>query len=311
MKRRDIVVIEKRNIITDLKFKDFLLVNICKSSSEDDALRNLLRWNDDFLHQVRERKLPQIQIRFPFKWQKLGSRLKQLGYYQGLYVIEKKLTRAYTLPKNIRKIHRAVQIKEQLLEQQFLHFQFNPLFFDDPKIFRYEEYLHDLRKRIENNEGVLYGLYHGKTIIGFIGLENDNSGVYINELFVEKKYRGTGFGKILMQAGFYYAVKAPHRKIWTTLASQNDRGLHFYKTCGFYELAQVYFMNLSAPPAPLSGGALDSDLVRQRALPPFNARWRCLSKNCSNFGSGSSNFVQKFHWRLASSSSKIRSSRVV
>lgn len=248
MNCRDIFVVEKHNIITDLKYKNFLLVDICKSPSENHALSNLLRWNDDFLHQARERKLPQIQIRFPFQWQKLGSKLKQLGYHQGLYVIEKKLNRLYALPKNIRKIQETVQIKKQLVEQQLLHFQFNPLFFADPKKFRCNEYLNDLQKRIESKEGVFYGLYHGKTIMGFIGLEDDNSGVYINELFVEKKYRGKGFGKVLMQAGFHYAAKRRHRKIWTTLASQNDRGLRFYKACGFHKLAQTHFVNLRAPP---------------------------------------------------------------
>ncbi len=199
-----------------------------------------------------EIKLPQIQIRFPFKWQKLGSRLKQFGYHSGLYVIDKRLNRSYALPKNIRKIYDATQIKNQLVEQQRIHFQFNPVFFDDPKRFRYNKYLGDLQKKIKMEEGMLYGLYYRETMIGFIGLEIDNSSVYINELFVDGKYRGKGFGKILTQAGFHYVTQTPHRKIWTTLAVQNSRGLRFYKSCGFHEVAQIDFMNCKnpAPPAP-------------------------------------------------------------
>ena len=55
-----------------------------------------------------------------------------------------------------------------------------------------------------------------------------------------------------MQAGFHYAAKMPYKKIWTTLAVQNDRGLGFYKSFGFREIAQISFINCNfrAPPAP-------------------------------------------------------------
>lgn len=41
-----------------------------------------------------------------------------------------------------------------------------------------------------------------------------------------------------MQAGFHYVANTPCRKIWTTLAVQNDRGLSFYKACSFHKFAR-------------------------------------------------------------------------
>lgn len=244
MSTKDILIIEKRNTITDLKYKSYLFIDLCRDFSEEDVLRNLLRWRNKFFYQTAKARLQQIQIRFPFKWKKLGSKLQQFDYHPGLYVIEKKPNGPYALPKDIRNIHDALQIKLYLAEQQRIHFQFNSIFFDDPKKFRYQEYLGDFQKKINSKEGILYGLYCGETMVGFIGLETDNSGVYVNELFVEKKYRSQGFGKILMQAGFHYIATTRHQNIWTTLAVQNSRGLGFYKSCGFREIAQINFMNL-------------------------------------------------------------------
>ena len=83
-----------------------------------------------------------------------------------------------------------------------------------------------------------------KSLIGFIGLEEEFPGIYINELILDENFRRQGFGKMLMEAGFNYIFKEKKEKMWTTLSIKNSSALNFYLNCGFNPMAYRFYLNL-------------------------------------------------------------------
>ncbi|MBU1953586.1 GNAT family N-acetyltransferase [Patescibacteria group bacterium] len=266
------LIIEKRNVVTDLRYKSYLLMDLCEGVSETEALAGFPLWYEQLALRARVENFPQLQVRFPFHWQSFGNKLEQSGFNPGLYVVERRLDQSFELPDGIHVIDDVMRIKSQLKRQQSIHFRLNPHFFQDHGLFGVDEYLGDLGRVIEAGNGAFYGICdrsgvadgaRGRAtgprgrIIGFIGLESDESGTYINELFVEEKFRGAGLGKRLMQAGFHYVAEAANggtrsacagpvnNRIWTTLAAQNEGASRFYSGQGFRETARVDFRNFA------------------------------------------------------------------
>jgi len=76
--------------------------------------------------------------------------------------------------------------------------------------------------------GRLFVLELNKNIAGFLLLK---SGGNISKIFVEKKHRGRGFGKMLMDFAMNYFKKL--KKVRLTVTASNKPALNLYKKSGF------------------------------------------------------------------------------
>ena len=58
----------------------------------------------------------------------------------------------------------------------------------------------EAKYKLTLNKSVAFVLYCGDTLCGFVRVRDDSGfGVYIHDLLVGKKYRGSGYGKMLIE----------------------------------------------------------------------------------------------------------------
>lgn len=231
--------------ITDLKHKDYLEIDL-SGFSYAKILKNFDNYSAEFIGKAKKSNLPQIQIKFPYEWTDFHEILKKFDYSPGLIFVEKNIAKTYTLPEQLVELKDMTILKKLLKKQQALHYKLNTKFFEKTEKFDLDSYLEELQMNYKKNKGITYGIYEKDELIAFIGLETETSspGIYINELFTDDKFRGRGFGKILMQAGFSYISKLHLKKIWTTLSAQNESAFRFYQACGFKPVSKLFYTNL-------------------------------------------------------------------
>jgi len=247
--------------------------NDCFDDCFDDCFRG-------FVKKTKEMDLPQVRIKFPYGWAGFRRKLEKSCYRPGLIFVERdvsvnarlagRLTVTKDASANTKPSERLTVTKDAsantkpserltarltvlknvnvaaglLKKQQSLHYKFDPVFFEKPENFDIKSYLRQSQVNYKNGRGIAYGIHDEDKLVAFISLETLTDGIYINELFVDDKYRGQGFGKTLMQSGFSHATKLGFKKIWTTLAAENQRASLFYKSCGFRPTARLYYFDL-------------------------------------------------------------------
>ncbi|MFH1284098.1 MAG: GNAT family N-acetyltransferase [Candidatus Peregrinibacteria bacterium] len=229
--------------ITDLKCKDYLKIDL-SDFSYAKILKNFNKYSSEFIEKAKKSNLPQIQIKFPYRWSSFSEILKKFNYFPGLILVERNITKTHTLPGRLVELKDTTILKKLLKKQQSLHYKLNTKFFEKTEKFNLDSYLEELQVNYEKNKGITYGIYEKNKLIAFIGFEILSSGIYINELFTDDKFRGRGFGKTLMQAGFNYTSKLHFKKIWTTLAAQNESAFRFYQACGFKPVSKIFYTNI-------------------------------------------------------------------
>lgn len=235
----------KQNVITDLKFKSYLLVDYSNCSSEKIAIENISTNFDKFKKQARKKHFSQIQIKFPHLWTTFLKTIKNFRFNEGLFFVKKRISKnSANLADKIRIINEISTIKKSLITQQKLHYDLAPDFFDSIKAFNFDDYLNEIKKSIDNGSGVIFGTFEGEKLTGFIGLEKSKPGYYISELFIDSKYRGIGMGTKLFNAGMDYVKKGKTKIIWTTLSAKNLKALHFYEKLGFKVTETLSYLNL-------------------------------------------------------------------
>lgn len=261
----------KHSKVSDLRHKDYLEIDLCGfryadvrksfSGCSGDCFGDCFR---EFAEKAKEKNLPQIRIKFPFRWDVFRRKLEKFCYRSGLIFVEMnisasaELPESFTAPKgtsaNIKTpegltVLKNVNVVAGLLgKQQSLHHKFDPVFFEKPENFDTGMYLRQSQIDCKNSRGITYGIYDGirdgDRLVAFINLEIVAGEVYINELFTDDEYRGQGLGKALMREGFGYASDLGFKKIWTTLAAKNHPAFLFYKSCGFKPTARLYYFDL-------------------------------------------------------------------
>ncbi|MEK7171697.1 MAG: GNAT family N-acetyltransferase [Patescibacteria group bacterium] len=229
--------------ISDLKYKDYLEVDL-SGLSYKKILKNFGNYSTEFIEKAKKSNLQQIRIKFPYKWKSFPEILRKINYSSGLIFVEKNIAKTHPLLKQPIELKNMSILKNLLKKQQALHYKFNTNFFEETDKFDLDSYLKELQTNHRKNKGITYGIYEKTKLIAFIGLEISEYGIYINELFTDDKFRGRGLGKILMQAGFNYTFELNFKKIWTTLAAQNESALHFYQACGFKPISKLFYINL-------------------------------------------------------------------
>ena len=84
-----------------------------------------------------------------------------------------------------------------------------------------------LASQVEKGIRVVYGLFEEDKMVAMMAIQNKN---HIALLYVNKKHRKKGYGKMLISFAKGYAT-AFHKPLLTVDAS--DYGLVFYQKCGF------------------------------------------------------------------------------
>lgn len=235
----------KQDVITDLKYKSYILADYSSFSSEKMAIKHILANFNEFKKQAQERHFPQIQVKFPHSWNKFSETIEEFGLKKGLFFVERKIDKnSLDFAHGTQIISDTLIIKKPLIIQQKLHYDLNPDFFDDIKTFNLENYLGEIQESIDDGSGIIFGTFKRKKLTGFIVLEKSDPGYYISELFVNSKYRGLGLGRKLFTVANDYAKKEESGIIWTTLSTENLEAMRFYEKLGFKVTTTLNYLNL-------------------------------------------------------------------
>lgn len=225
--------ITKRNQLTDLRYGDFIEVTYGRSLDEAAAVAGFHDAEKNLLDLVKREQLHHLRIHYPVTWVAFDSLLRERGFALGLFHVHIVDYPPGSLAPKLREIRDLTMLHPLLGEQQKLHHEFNPDFFEAPAKFNMNGYLEDLSDAIVHDTGAVYGYYEESRLVGYIGLEMQGELLYIEELFVDPAYRGKYLGRTLMQAAFYFARLQNCRAVTTSLAPQNEGAVTFYEKCGF------------------------------------------------------------------------------
>lgn len=96
-----------------------------------------------------------------------------------------------------------------------------------------------LRKMKDN----IFMLLDGEDLIGSVRLQDNE----IDDVFVNEKYQGQGYGRKLVEFSINYYQKINSEKIFLGVVDWNVRGANLYKSLGFVDTKKVsaYRINLS------------------------------------------------------------------
>ena len=96
-----------------------------------------------------------------------------------------------------------------------------------------------LRRRLEADESVIYGVLQGEDLVAFAQLYPSFSSVSIasiwalNDLFVVEDQRGTGCGRLLMEAAATHARTTGAIRLELATAHDNGRAQRLYEGLGY------------------------------------------------------------------------------
>ena len=95
----------------------------------------------------------------------------------------------------------------------------------------------ELFSYLENNHAVLFGAFHNNVLIGFLWAYPrvflEEKRMYINSLIISEKFRGSGCGRLLLDAIEKHALDHGIFAIDVTTASFKTDAIYFYEKNGY------------------------------------------------------------------------------
>jgi GNAT superfamily N-acetyltransferase len=74
-------------------------------------------------------------------------------------------------------------------------------------------------------------------IAGFIVEKHDE----VEQLYVDRAYRGTGIAALLLRSGEARIAQAGHRRSWLAVVAGNERARAFYARCGWHDAGPMSY----------------------------------------------------------------------
>jgi putative acetyltransferase len=108
-----------------------------------------------------------------------------------------------------------------------------------PEEYGKDKYLNDIEKNYLNANGYFGVLIEKDTneIVGTIGLiPIDNTTCELQKMYLAKKVRGKGFGKLMMDTAIHMAKELHYKRIVLETVSQLKDAIALYKKYGFIEI---------------------------------------------------------------------------
>lgn len=235
---------ERRDCTTDLTHKSYLFVDLCDEKAEQNLLEGLERLLNEWGAFAKEKQLPHIHIKIPYLWNAMEAQLQAHGFSEGIFFLKKNVEGAGRIPAGIERINDAFQIENMIREQQRLHVEFDPDFFEALATFDIRRYIQEFQDILKRGAGSLFVIKEGKTPIAHCALtrSEDIKSVTLYELFVDAVYRRGGLGRGLIDAAINYSASIGAATLMTTVAAKNTRAQAFYASCGFRPHAKLFYV---------------------------------------------------------------------
>lgn len=98
--------------------------------------------------------------------------------------------------------------------------------------------IYDIKNTYQKNNGNFWLVIDDTdNIIGTIGIINYNNGrAYLKRFFLDKKYRGQGIGKLLLNKVAMYCKEKSYKSIFLGTTEEMTSGIKFYEKMDLIEL---------------------------------------------------------------------------
>ena len=129
------------------------------------------------------------------------------------------------------------EVKELFTEYMDMLIKAEPRFEAYLGIQNYDEELAHLEKKYGQPHGRLYLLYANDQLAGCVGLRKlDKEKCELKRLYVKPKFRGEGYGDLLLERIMGDARRIGYRYMYLDTLPFLERALRMYKRYGFYEI---------------------------------------------------------------------------
>lgn len=225
-----------------LRHSKWLAVGFPPSIKEDSLLRLLTTSLKTVKQYAQEQQVKQIKIATNPSWKELVN----VGLTPATHCMALETSALIAVPtKNydILEITEPLVIKNLITSQFIYHSRYKPDYFTQRISKSVNWFIRLVKNKITKQEGFLLGAKSQKRFVGFLYAEYDLSEGCVDELFIEEKFRGRGYGKaLLMSAGKKFAErKIP---IITLFVGIDEKSLGFYEKLGFRKEFTNWTINL-------------------------------------------------------------------
>ncbi|MEG0315041.1 MAG: GNAT family N-acetyltransferase [Erysipelotrichaceae bacterium] len=90
-----------------------------------------------------------------------------------------------------------------------------------------------IKQAIEFDNYKYFGIYNDDELAGYIGIQIRINDAYLSKFYLNKKYRGLGLGKELMDKAISYALENDVLALTLNCNKYNEDSLEIYKHLGF------------------------------------------------------------------------------
>lgn len=100
-----------------------------------------------------------------------------------------------------------------------------------------EQKIEGLIEHVSNGSAMVYGVFDSEDLIGYVWAYEhqfrDEVRVYVNEIHVDKPYRGRGIGRQLLAAVEQLARERGYRALYIHAEGNNDGAIRLYESQGY------------------------------------------------------------------------------
>ncbi len=110
--------------------------------------------------------------------------------------------------------------------------------------------LKKLRDELSDNHSTFYFLFQAHELCGYLKLNetpsqtdlNDAQSLELERIYVDEKFQGKGFGRVLMEQAIKISRERKKVYIWLGVWEKNEKAIDFYQKNGFYKIGTHPFM---------------------------------------------------------------------
>jgi diamine N-acetyltransferase len=125
--------------------------------------------------------------------------------------------------------------------------------------------LKKLSKELRSKYCKFYFMYLDNELVGYLKINdapaqsdiNDPESIEVERIYVRKKHKGKGLGKVLMDYALQQAKEKKKYFVWLGVWEKNKDAISFYKKMGFWKAGRHTFR---------MGDELQSDLIMKKII---------------------------------------------
>ena len=224
-----------------LEYQKWVQIEYIKDISENDLISLLTKEFNNLNKFAKENNITQIKISVPWEWRKL----KEVGFLQASGYLECYQLKLSTKSPSatVKEITDPDLIKDLIRKNAQYHHLKIPYYFRKDVEKGFEEFMTIVKNNLKENRALILGIEDKGQIIAVAESEYIDNYIEVNDLYIDEKYRGMGYGHALLNA-VWDKIKERKLEKMALFTGYNLEALHFYERLGFQKKYLSWVKNI-------------------------------------------------------------------